>query len=103
MHLFDTRFYLKNNFIGPVSPQDMYFITGAPPERQDYLTIIMPFDFYTWALILASLAGVSIALIVINKLDSMWSQEPTKQSIFMSKAKVQIAYSVLSHLPMLMF
>ena len=63
----------------------MYFITGAPSERQDYLTFIMPFDFYTWALALASVAGVSIALIVIDKIDSMWSQKPTKKSIFISK------------------
>ena len=45
----------------------------------------MPFDFYTWALALASVAGVSIALIVIDKIDSMWSQKPTKKSIFISK------------------
>ena len=90
------RFYLKNNFIGPVSSQDMYFVTGAPPERQDYLTFIMPFDFYTWALTLASVAGVSIALIVINKTDSMWSQEPTKKSIFMSKCpSLNILFSLL--------
>ena len=63
----------------------MYFVTGAPPERQDYLTFIMPYDFYTWASTLASVAAVSIALIVINKLDSMRSQEPTNKSIFMSK------------------
>ena len=63
----------------------MYLITGAPSERQDYLTFIMPFDFYTWALTLSSLAGVSIAMIVINKIDSIWSQEPTKKPIFMSK------------------
>ena len=63
----------------------MYLITGAPSQRQDYLTFIMPFDWKTWALTFASMAGVSIALIVINKIDSMWSQEQTKKSIFMSK------------------
>ena len=66
----------------------MYLITGAPSQRQDYLTFIMPFDFYTWALTLSSVAGVSIALIVINKIDSMWSQEPTNKSIFMSKCLI---------------
>ena len=77
--------YLRNDFIGPVGSYDFYFISGAPPERQDYLTFIMPFDFYTWALTIASVTGVSIALIVIDKIDSMWSQEPSKKSIFMSK------------------
>ena len=79
------RFYIKNNFIGPVSSQDMYFVTGAPPERQDYLTFIMPFDFYTWASTFASVIGVSIALILNDKIERSWSQEPSKKSIFMSK------------------
>ena len=85
MHLFDTRQYFKNNIIGPVSSQEMYFLTGAPPERQGYLTFIMPFDFYTWALTLASVVGVSIALILNDKIVRTWSQEPSKKSIFMSK------------------
>ena len=85
MHLFDLRFYLKNNIIGPVGSLDMYFITGAPPERQEYLTFIMPFDYYTWASTLASVVGVSIVLILNDKIERTWSQEPPKKSIFMSK------------------
>ena len=84
-HFYDTRFYLKNNIIGPVSLQEFHFITGAPPERQDYLTFIMPFDFDTWVLSLASVVGVSIALILIDKIERTWSQEPSKYSIFRSK------------------
>ena len=110
MHLFDTRFYLKNNIIGPVSSRDMYFITGAPPERQDYLTFVMPFDFYTWALTIASVVGVSIALILNDKIEKTWSQEPSKKSIFMSKCPCfhsiycinTITYSIFQvlHLPL---
>ena len=44
----------------------------------------MPFDAYTWALTLASVVGVSIALIVNDKICSTWSQEPSKNSIFIS-------------------
>ena len=85
MHIFDTRLYHKTNIIGPVGSIDMYFITMAPLERQDYLTFIMPFDFYTWTLTLASVVGVSIALILNDKIVRTWSQEPSKKSIFMSK------------------
>ena len=65
--------------------QEFHFITGAPPERQDYLTFIMPFDFDTWVLSLASVVGVSIGLILNDKVERTWLQEPSKKSIFMSK------------------
>ena len=44
----------------------------------------MPFDAYTWALTLASVVGVSIALIVNDKICSTWSEEPSRNSIFIS-------------------
>ena len=74
----------------------MYFITGAPPERQEYLTFIMPFDFYTWASTLASVVGVSVVLILNDKIERTWSQEPPKKSIFMSKgSRFFLVYAVL--------
>ena len=98
MHNFDTRFYHKTNLIGPVTSIDMYFITMAPPERQDYLTFIMPFDFYTWALTLASVVGVSTGLILNDKVERTWLQEPSKKSIFMSKCPYFKAYIALIQL-----
>ena len=75
--------YLKNDFIGPVGAYDFYFASAAPPERKEYLTLARPFDHYTWALIAASVIGVSITLILIDKIHATWSTESS--DIFQSK------------------
>ena len=67
--------YLRNDFIGPVGTYDIHFLSAAPPERKEYLTLTRPFDSYTWAFIAASLVGVSISLILIDKISAMWSTE----------------------------
>ena len=50
-------------------------MSGAPPERNEYLTLISPFDSYTWVFTLVSLVGVSISLVLIDKLHATWSNE----------------------------
>ena len=75
--------YLKNDFIGPVGAYDFYFASAAPPERKEYRTLARPFDGFTWALIAASVVGVSITLILIDKIHATWSTESS--DIFQSK------------------
>ena len=60
--------YIGNDFIGPVGSYDLHLISGAPPERSEYLTLTKPFDSFTWVFTLISLVTVSIALICIEKL-----------------------------------
>ena len=74
--------YLRNDFIGPVGSYDFHFISAAPPERKEYLTLTMPFDSYTWALIAASVVGVSMSLILIDKMHASLSRETS--TIFQS-------------------
>ena len=83
-HSYEPRQILKNEFIGPVGSYDLHFISGAPPERKDYLTFIMPFDSYTWAFTLTSVVGVSIVWIIIDKIHTTLSHESSKESIFKS-------------------
>ena len=82
--LYHSRHYLRNDFIGPVGSYDIHFRSGAPPERKEHFTLIMPFDSYTWALIVASVVGVSISLILIDKMHMTWSNEPSRDTIFKS-------------------
>ena len=87
--LYHSRHYLRNNFIGPVGSYDIHFRSGAPPERKEHFTLIMPFDSYTWALIVASVVGVSISLILIDKMHMTWfSRDTIFKSINTSKSKV---------------
>ena len=67
--------YLRNDFIGPVGSVDLHFLSAAPPERKEYLTLTRPFDSYTWAFIAASLVAVSISMILIDKICAIWSTE----------------------------
>ena len=83
-HTYEHRHHLKNQFIGPVGSYDLYFVSGAPPERKDFYTFIMPFDSYTWAFTLTSVVGVCIVWIIIDKIHMKLSNESSKLSIFRS-------------------
>ena len=74
---------LRNDYIGPVGSYDFHFISAAPPERKEYLTLTRPFDSITWAFIAASVVGVSITLILIDKVHARRSRE--NSTIFQSK------------------
>ena len=83
-HTFEHRHYFKNEFIGPVGSYDLHFVSGAPPERNDYLKFIMPFDSYTWVFTLTAVVGVCIVWIIIDKIHMKLLHESAKESIFKS-------------------
>ena len=79
---------MHNDFIGPVGSYDLHLISGAPPERSEYLTLTKPFDSFTWVFTLISLVTVSIALICIEKLHATWSKESDDDdTVFHCKCK----------------
>ena len=78
--------YLKNDFIGgTVSTYDFHFLTGAPPQTKDYLTLFKPFQPHVWTLIVASVVAITVALIFINKMHAKWSNYELKESTYQSK------------------
>ena len=88
--LYNPLRYLIGDFIGPIGSHDFHFLSTAPPERKEYLTLAMPFDSYTWGLITASMVGVSITLILINKMHATWSKEYSNESVFQCKNEIFI-------------
>ena len=72
----------RNDFIGPIGSYDFHFVSAAPLERKEYLTLVRPFDSYTWALLAASVVGVSMSLILIDKMHASLSTETS--TIFQS-------------------
>ena len=72
----------KNDLIGPIGSYDFHFVSAAPLERKEYLTLVRPFDSYTWALLAASVVGVSMSLILIDKMHASLSTETS--TIFQS-------------------
>ena len=91
-----SQTFLQNDFIGPIGSYDFQFITGAPRERNEYFTIFIPFDLYTWALIITSLVLVSISLIAIDKLQASWTRQPSNDAVFQSKSEFGILIMVPS-------
>lgn len=79
--------YLKNDYIGPIGSYDIHFLSGVPPERKEYLTLILPFDSFTWALIMASVIGVFATLILTNVICSMLPIESSHETVFQCKIK----------------
>ena len=63
---------------------DIYLLSGTPLPTKNYLTIFKPFDTYVWVFLIASLMAISGALILINKIHSMWSKDAAKDSAFQS-------------------
>ena len=82
-----TFFFIKNDFIGPVGTYDFHFISGAPQEKDSLLTLVRPYDYYIWALLLVSLVLVSVTLILINKLYATFSKQTFKETTTESKKK----------------
>ena len=83
-HFYEPRHNLKCELIGPVGSYEVHIISGKPRERTSYLRFIMPFDSYTWAFTLTSVVGVSIVLIIIDKIHMTLSLESSKEPIFKS-------------------
>ena len=86
--------YQSNDFIWPIGSYDFHFISGVPPERNEYLTLVLPYDSFTWAFIIASLVGVTITLILIDKLQANWTKQPSNDTVFQCKSEVGIIIQV---------
>ena len=62
-------------FIGPLGrPYEYVILSGTPREIQNYLTLINPFDEYSWAFTAASVISVAIALVCIDTAFASWSK-----------------------------
>ena len=84
---YDSNTYLGNDFIGPVSSYEFHFLSGAPHTRNNFLTIIRPFDPYVWGFLLASVVVVSVSLIYINKVYNAMSSESVEETPLQSMYK----------------
>ena len=69
---------------------DIYLLSGTPLPTKNYLTIFKPFDTYVWVFLIASLMAISGALILINKINSMWSKDAAKDSAFQSTSATRL-------------
>ena len=91
-HFFLNDFFLNNDFIGPLGTYDFPFLSGAPRERSNYLSIIKPFDNRVWAWTWGSTVAVTLALLLINVVYSIsfegkefnWTDEVVESMLYLS-------------------
>ena len=89
-HFFLNDFFLNNDFIGPLGTYDFPFLSGAPRERSNYLSIIKPFDNRVWAWTWGSTVAVTLALLLINVVYSIsfegkefnWTDEVVESMLY---------------------
>ena len=89
-YAYTSRYFLRNDFIGPIGSYNIHFLSGAPPIRNKYITLTRPFDSYTWAFIIASLVAVTVSLLLMDKMQSIWTRKPSNDIAFKCKSEVRI-------------
>ena len=104
-HFFLNDFFLNNDFIGPLGTYDFPFLSGAPRERSNYLSIIKPFDNWVWASTWGSTVAVTFALLLINVVYSIffegkevnWTNEVAESMLYLSIKHA--ASTIINHVP----
>ena len=84
---YDPSLYIGSDFIGDIGPigsLSFYFLSGAPKTKNSLTTLIRPFTPQVWGFLLASIVAVSIALIVVNKVQNTLSDDLMRETPFQS-------------------
>ena len=76
------RYFIQNDFIGPLDTFDFHFISAAPQEISGYLALIRIFDPTTWAFVFASGVAVVIVLVTTTKMQETWLNTASKESVY---------------------
>ena len=84
--VFGRHIFLRNDFIQPLgSSYNIRIFSSKPEEATNFLTIINPFDGFTWAAVLFSVIAVAFTLIIIDKTYAKWSSVSTDGILHKSK------------------
>ena len=63
-----------NDFTASVGAYEHHFISGSPEEKNDWRTIINPFDKYVWSWLLGSIVTATTVMILVNKIQDTMMQ-----------------------------
>ena len=85
-------------FVGPLGrPYEYRFISGSPKEIQNYLTLIKPFDEYSWAFIAASVISITISLVCIDTAFATWTKTSKRGILHQSIILYTISFQNYKH------
>ena len=63
-----------NDFTASVGAYEHHFLSGSPEEKNDWRTILNPFDKYVWAFLLVSIVTATTIMILVNKIQETMMQ-----------------------------
>ena len=75
----------KNEYIGPIGAVNLQFLSSAPQQIPNYLTLVNPYDGYVWTFLLASFMAVIFSLIIIDTNYAEWTKTSKKDIIYQSR------------------
>ena len=80
-----------NDFTASVGAYEHHFISGSPEEKNDWRTIINPFDKYVWSFLLASVVTTTTIMILVNKIQETMIQgcKECKEAAPTSECEIQ--------------
>ena len=73
------------DYLWPLGTHGIYPVTGKRREIKNYLTMIKPFDKYTWGLLAVSVTVVISTFLVVDKFYIMWKNTRSRVMIHQSK------------------
>ena len=73
------------DYLWPLDSWEIYPVTGKRREIKNYLTMIKPFDKYTWGFLAVSVTGVISTFLAVDKLYIMWKNTRTRVMFHQSK------------------
>ena len=88
-------FYRKRQFMRPIGNIHFHFLSRAPQQTQNYLTIISPCDDYVWALLAASVAAISLTLMIVDISYAKWTNTSMKGILHQSMLNVPKSFKIM--------
>ena len=73
------------DYLSHLGSWDIYPVSGTPRETNNFLTLIKPFDKYTWILLAISVVLVALAIIIIDLGHASWKNVTVKDILHQGK------------------
>ena len=93
------KIYHKKQFMRPMGDISFHFLSRAPQPTANYLTIISPCDDYVWALLAASVAAISLTLMIVDISYAKWTNTSMKGVLYQSMLNAPQSFKIrIQHL-----
>ena len=72
-------------YLGQLGSMNIYPLSRDLKQKQNYLTLIEPFDKYIWMFLAVSVLSVTLAIVMIDKCYLSWRNLVTEDVVYHSR------------------